>query len=87
MIEELREKTAGLSNNKVNKTSVASVPPTVEGVEVFRAFIKAGQRLAEIHVHGGRANFKTHLKSEPLYLHFESHPEKLVFIRGYIDYD
>ena len=27
------------------------MPPVLKEVDVFRAFVKAGQRLAEIHVH------------------------------------
>jgi len=44
-----RKKSEPLDDNQ--KPPVSSVPSVVKDVDVFRAFVKAGQRLAEIHVH------------------------------------
>ena len=38
-------------NDKPKNSSVTSVPPVVEDLDVFRQLVKAGERLAEIHVH------------------------------------
>ena len=37
-------------DDKSETNSANSAPPAVKDVDVFRAFVKAGQRLAEIHV-------------------------------------
>jgi predicted helicase len=44
-------KERGPQDDRAKDTPVSPVPPVVTELDVFRAFVKAGQRLADIHVH------------------------------------